>query len=103
MRHTNPVCRLVYKHVRRRMGVAAHDAWHDQRIDHAQARPSRRYQALRHFAHAPQLPAGYATMISVAFRACYTPIAHGVGSYKDKNSRMADKHWGHSKLIGPDQ
>jgi hypothetical protein len=29
----------------------------------------------------------------MAFRARSTPIAHGVGSYKDKNSRMADKKW----------
>jgi hypothetical protein len=30
-------------------------------------------------------------------------IAHRVGSYKDKNSHMADKNTGHSNLIGPDQ
>jgi alkane 1-monooxygenase len=38
-----------------------------QRHSDHHAHPSRRYQALRHFAHAPQLPAGYATMISVAY------------------------------------
>ncbi|MBN3819192.1 alkane 1-monooxygenase [Paraburkholderia sp. Se-20369] len=31
------------------------------------ANPARSYQALRHFDHAPQLPAGYATMILLAY------------------------------------
>ncbi|MXN78456.1 alkane 1-monooxygenase [Burkholderia sp. 4701] len=31
------------------------------------ANPTRSYQALRHFDHAPQLPAGYATMILLAY------------------------------------
>lgn len=31
------------------------------------AHPTRPYQALRHFAHAPQLPSGYATMILLAY------------------------------------
>jgi hypothetical protein len=30
-------------------------------------------------------------------------IAHRVGSYKDKNSHMADKNMGHSNFIEPDQ
>jgi alkane 1-monooxygenase len=38
-----------------------------QRHSDHHAHPSRRYQSLRHFANAPQLPAGYATMISVAY------------------------------------
>jgi alkane 1-monooxygenase len=38
-----------------------------QRHSDHHAHPSRRYQALRHFEAAPQLPAGYATMISVAY------------------------------------
>jgi alkane 1-monooxygenase len=38
-----------------------------QRHSDHHAHPSRRYQALRHFESAPQLPAGYATMISVAY------------------------------------
>lgn len=38
-----------------------------QRHSDHHAHSSRRYQALRHFASAPQLPAGYATMISVAY------------------------------------
>jgi hypothetical protein len=29
-------------------------------------------------------------------------IAHRVGSYKDNNSRRADKNMGHSNLIWPD-
>lgn len=38
-----------------------------QRHSDHHAHPARRYQALRHFPSAPQLPAGYATMISVAY------------------------------------
>jgi len=38
-----------------------------QRHSDHHAHPARRYQALRHFASAPQLPAGYASMISVAY------------------------------------
>ncbi len=38
-----------------------------QRHSDHHAHPSRHYQALRHFESAPQLPAGYATMISVAY------------------------------------
>jgi len=38
-----------------------------QRHSDHHAHPSRRYQALRHFESAPQLPAGYATMITVAY------------------------------------
>jgi hypothetical protein len=30
-------------------------------------------------------------------------IAHGVGSYKDKNIHMADKNMGNSNFIGSDQ
>ncbi len=38
-----------------------------QRHSDHHAHPQRRYQALRHFATAPQLPAGYASMITVAY------------------------------------
>ena len=31
------------------------------------ANPTRSFQALRHFEHAPQLPAGYAAMILIAY------------------------------------
>ena len=41
--------------------------YHLQRHSDHHAHPSRRYQALRHFAKAPQLPAGYATMITAAY------------------------------------
>jgi alkane 1-monooxygenase len=41
--------------------------YHLQRHSDHHAHPSRRYQALRHFASAPQLPAGYATMITAAY------------------------------------
>jgi alkane 1-monooxygenase len=40
--------------------------YHLQRHSDHHARPARRYQALRHFEEAPQLPAGYAGMIPVA-------------------------------------
>ena len=38
-----------------------------QRHSDHHANPTRRYQSLRHFADAPQLPAGYATMILAAY------------------------------------
>ena len=41
--------------------------YHLQRHSDHHAHPSRRYQALRHFDEAPQLPAGYATMITAAY------------------------------------
>jgi alkane 1-monooxygenase len=40
--------------------------YHLQRHSDHHAHPARRYQALRHFEEAPQLPAGYAGMIPVA-------------------------------------
>ena len=41
--------------------------YHLQRHSDHHAHPSRRYQALRHFDAAPQLPAGYAAMITAAY------------------------------------
>jgi alkane 1-monooxygenase len=41
--------------------------YHLQRHSDHHAHPTRRYQALRHFEEAPQLPGGYATMITVAY------------------------------------
>ena len=41
--------------------------YHLQRHSDHHAHPTRRYQALRHFAQAPQLPAGYAAMITAAY------------------------------------
>ncbi|NUR24916.1 MAG: alkane 1-monooxygenase, partial [Catenulispora sp.] len=41
--------------------------YHLQRHSDHHANPTRRYQALRHFDDAPELPSGYATMIVLAF------------------------------------
>lgn len=41
--------------------------YHLQRHSDHHAHPTRRYQALRHFDHAPQLPTGYAGMIVLAY------------------------------------
>ncbi|MQY08815.1 alkane 1-monooxygenase [Actinomadura macrotermitis] len=41
--------------------------YHLQRHSDHHANPTRRYQALRHFDEAPELPSGYATMIVLAY------------------------------------
>lgn len=41
--------------------------YHLQRHSDHHAHPTRRYQALRHFGEAPQLPGGYASMITAAY------------------------------------
>ncbi len=41
--------------------------YHLQRHSDHHANPSRRYQSLRHFEEAPQLPSGYAALITVAY------------------------------------
>lgn len=41
--------------------------YHLQRHSDHHANPTRRYQALRHFEHSPQLPSGYAGMITLAY------------------------------------
>jgi alkane 1-monooxygenase len=41
--------------------------YHLQRHSDHHAHPARRYQALRHFAHAPQLPSGYAALLMLAY------------------------------------
>jgi alkane 1-monooxygenase len=41
--------------------------YHLQRHSDHHAHPTRRYQALRHFAQAPQLPSGYAGMVTLAY------------------------------------
>ncbi len=41
--------------------------YHLQRHSDHHAHPARRYQALRHFEHAPQLPSGYAAMLLLAY------------------------------------
>ena len=45
--------------------------YHLQRHSDHHANPLRRYQALRHFEEAPELPSGYATMILMAY---FTPV-----------------------------
>jgi alkane 1-monooxygenase len=45
--------------------------YHLQRHSDHHANPVRRYQALRHFDEAPELPSGYATMILLAY---FTPL-----------------------------
>jgi alkane 1-monooxygenase len=41
--------------------------YHLERHSDHHANPTRRYQALRHFDGAPQLPSGYALMITLAY------------------------------------
>lgn len=41
--------------------------YHLQRHSDHHAHPTRKYQALRHFEHAPQLPSGYAAMLLLAY------------------------------------
>jgi alkane 1-monooxygenase len=41
--------------------------YHLQRHSDHHANPTRRYQSLRHFEESPQLPAGYAAMILIAY------------------------------------
>jgi alkane 1-monooxygenase len=41
--------------------------YHLQRHSDHHANPARRYQSLRHFEEAPQLPSGYAALITVAY------------------------------------
>ncbi len=45
--------------------------YHLQRHSDHHANPTRRYQTLRHFDHSPQLPSGYAGMITLAY---FTPL-----------------------------
>ena len=45
--------------------------YHLQRHSDHHANPMRRYQALRHFDEAPELPSGYGTMIALAY---FTPL-----------------------------
>ncbi|PTT91034.1 alkane 1-monooxygenase, partial [Pelomonas sp. HMWF004] len=49
--------------------------YHLQRHSDHHAHPARRYQALRHFDNAPQLPAGYAGLLLVA---CVPPLWFGL-------------------------
>ncbi len=45
--------------------------YHLERHSDHHANPTRRYQALRHFEEAPQLPSGYGTMMLLAY---LTPV-----------------------------
>lgn len=66
--------------------------YHLQRHSDHHAHPTRRYQALRHFEEAPQLPSGYAGMIFLAY---FPPlwyrvmdpkvVAHHDGDIRDAN------------------
>ena len=53
--------------------------YHLQRHSDHHAHPARRYQALRHFEQAPQLPAGYATMITAAY---FPPIWYALMDHR---------------------
>jgi alkane 1-monooxygenase len=49
--------------------------YHLQRHSDHHANPTRKYQALRHFEHSPQLPSGYAGMLTLAY---FPPIWYAV-------------------------
>lgn len=65
--------------------------YHLQRHSDHHANPTRKYQALRHFEHSPQLPSGYAGMITVAY---FPPIWYALmnkrvlAHYKGDMSRI---------------
>ncbi len=66
--------------------------YHLQRHSDHHAHPARRYQALRHFAEAPQLPAGYATMITAAYFAplWFALMDHRVARHYDGDMRKVN-------------
>ena len=51
--------------------------YHLQRHSDHHANPTRRYQALRHFDEAPELPTGYADMIVLALFPAALAARHG--------------------------
>ncbi|MGC4061026.1 MAG: alkane 1-monooxygenase [Aquabacterium sp.] len=65
--------------------------YHLQRHSDHHANPTRHYQALRHFEHSPQLPSGYAGMLTLAY---FPPIWYAVmdkrvlAHYKGDMSRI---------------
>lgn len=65
--------------------------YHLQRHSDHHANPTRKYQALRHFEHSPQLPSGYAGMITLAY---FPPIWYALmnkrvlAHYKGDMSRI---------------
>lgn len=72
--------------------------YHLQRHSDHHAHPTRRYQALRHFGDAPQLPTGYAGMIVLAFMPplwyrVMNPrvVAHHGGDLRDANLQLGKR------------
>ena len=68
--------------------------YHLQRHSDHHANPLRRYQALRHFDEAPELPSGYATMILMAY---FPPVWRRimdprVAAHYDGDLRLANVH-----------
>lgn len=86
--------------------------YHLQRHSDHHAHPARRYQALRHFDAAPQLPAGYATMITAAYIPAlwfylmdHRVVAHYGGDLSKINMQPSArqklvKRWGTLATIG---
>ena len=66
--------------------------YHLQRHSDHHANPIRRYQALRHFEEAPQLPTGYAGMILLAVDP--SALAPGHGSPRARALQRRDPHRG---------
>lgn len=67
--------------------------YHLQRHSDHHANPTRRYQTLRHFAHSPQLPSGYAGMITLAY---LTPLWFAVMNprvIRHYQGDLARVHW----------
>ncbi len=65
--------------------------YHLQRHSDHHAHPTRRYQSLRHFDQSPQLPAGYAAMLVMA----YVPWIW----YRVMNPRVVQHYQGQAQLI----
>ena len=61
--------------------------YHLQRHSDHHAHPTRRYQALRHFDEAPQLPGGYASMITIAY---FPPLWFAIMDHRVVNHYAAD-------------
>jgi len=77
--------------------------YHLQRHSDHHANPTRRFQALRHFEDAPQLPSGYASMIVVAY---FPPLwrrlmDHRVLEHYHGDLRLANIDPGHAKTYLP--
>jgi alkane 1-monooxygenase len=68
--------------------------YHLQRHSDHHANPSRRYQSLRHFEEAPQLPSGYAALITVAYvpSLWFALMDHRVMQHYGGDIRKANVH-----------